>query len=63
MTKTVNITIDIISVNDPPVMTFETVPELSRDTMVFDSTVSFRVNLSDVDNTIEELQFFINYRR
>ena len=57
MTKTVNITIDIISVNDPPVMTFETVPELSRDTMVFDSTVSFRVNLSDVDNTIEELQF------
>ena len=57
MTKTVNITIDIISVNDPPVMTFETAPELSRDTMVFDNTVNFRVNVSDVDNTIEELQF------
>ena len=57
LTKTVTVTIDIISVNDPPVMTFETDPELSRDTMVFDSSVSLRVNVSDVDDQIEELQF------
>ena len=57
MTKTITITIDIISVNDPPVMTYEAEPTFSRDTMIFDNSVSFRVNVIDVDNGIEEIQF------
>ena len=52
---TVNITVN--SVNDTPTITFETSQDFSKDKMFFDDTKTFRVNVADIDNDLEDLTY------
>ena len=52
---TVNITVN--PVDDAPTIGFEASQDLSKDTMVFDDTKTFRVNVADIDTDLEDLTY------
>jgi hypothetical protein len=52
---TVNITVN--PVDDAPTIGFEASQELSKDTMAFDDTKTFRVNVADKDTDLEDLTY------
>ena len=57
--KDVKVTINIASVNDAPIISFnqETQPILSKLDMVYETNPVFYLNYSDVDHSIEDLSF------
>ena len=57
VTDTATVDITVVAVNDSPVFEFETPTSLSKDDMLFDSDQTFRVKVSDVDNTLDELTY------
>ena len=57
VTNTATVDITVVAVNDSPVFEFETPTSLSKDDMLFDSDQTFRVKVSDVDNTLDELTY------
>ena len=57
VTDTATVDITVVAVNDSPVFEFETPTSLSKDDMLFDSNQTFRVKVSDVDNTLDELTY------
>ena len=57
VTNTATVDITVVAVNDSPVFEFETPTSLSKDDMLFDSNQTFRVKVSDVDNTLDELTY------
>ena len=57
VTESATVNITVVAVNDSPVLGFETPTTLSKDDMLFDSNQTFRVKVSDIDNTLDELTF------
>ncbi len=57
ITRTGTGTITVNSVDDPPVLAFETVNNFSKTTMLFEDSQTFRLTVSDVDTSLESLTF------
>jgi len=57
ITRTGTGTITVNSVDDPPVLAFETVNSFSKTTMLFEDSQTFRLTVSDVDTSLESLTF------
>ena len=57
ITRTGTGTITVNSVDDPPLLAFETVNSFSKTTMLFEDSQTFRLTVSDVDTSLESLTF------
>jgi len=59
VTKSATVNITVNSVNDEPEIAFTTFTDYSKDTLIYDSTQTFKVSVSDKDNQVEEITFEI----
>ena len=57
VTKNATVNITVTSVNDLPSISFVTLPNTSKDTILYDANQTFQVTVEDVDNEISELSF------
>ena len=57
VTKSATVNITVVAVDDSPILGFETPTTLSKDDMLFDSNQTFRVKVSDIDSTLDELTY------
>jgi len=59
VTKSATVNITVNSVNDEPEIMFTTFTDYSKDTLIHESTQTFKIRVSDEDNQLEELTFEI----
>jgi hypothetical protein len=59
VTKNATVNITVTSVNDLPSISFVTPPDYSKDTLLFETNLSFQINVSDIDNQLNDLNFDI----
>ena len=57
VTESTTVNVTVVAVNDSPVLGFETPTTLSKDNMLFDSNQTFRVKVSDIDTTLDDLTY------
>ena len=57
ITRTGTATITVNSVDDAPVLAFETANDFSKSKMLFEDNQSFRLTVSDVDSSLDTLTF------
>ena len=57
ITRTGTATITVNSVDDAPVLAFETVNDFSKSKMLFEDNQTFRLTVSDVDTSLDTLTF------
>ena len=57
ITRTGTATITVNSVDDPPILAFETVNDFSKNKMLFEDNQTFRLTVSDVDTSLDTLIF------
>ena len=57
ITRTGTATITVNSVDDPPILAFETANDFSKNKMLFEDNQTFRLTVSDVDTSLDALTF------
>ena len=57
ITRTGTATITVNSVDDSPILAFETVNDFSKNKMLFEDNQTFRLTVSDVDTSLDTLTF------
>ena len=59
VTKTATVNITVSSVNDLPSISFVTPVDYSKETLLYETNLSFQVNVDDIDNQLSELTYEI----
>ena len=59
VTQSATVNITVSSVNDMPSISFVTPVDYSKDTLLYETNLSFQINVDDIDNQLSELSYEI----